>query len=237
VSCHGEQIPQGETRPIDAHEVVVEPSLWGVLVADSDILHVAAGELIYEAGQMPEVIAILSGMARVFMWSARGRQVTLRYAGRNELIGLGPQLAGVDVTSAEAVSDTAAAIVPVDGVRRLAAVNPALAWAITEQVAGWASEAVRSLSDVAPLPMTARVAAHLLQVSEPTPTAVSAHLTHQRLADAVGTAREVVSRALGELRRDGVVATSQGHIVITDPTRLAQIARGGERALRQSHRL
>lgn len=228
---HGEQIPQGEPRPIAARGVVVEPSIWDVLVADSDILHVAAGELIYEAGQMPAVIAILSGMARVFMWSARGRQVTLRYAGPSELIGLGPLLAGVDVTSAEAVSDTAAAILPLDGVRRLATANPALSWAITEQVAGWAAEAVRSLSDVAPLPMTARVAAHLLQVSMPTPIAVSAHITHQRLADAVGTAREVVSRALGELRRGGVVETSPGQIVITDPTRLALIARGGEKAV------
>ena len=226
--CHGE----GEPRPTLARGVVVEPSLWGALVADSDILDVAAGELIYGAGQVPEVIAILSGMARVFMWSARGRQVTLRYAGRGELIGLGPRLAGVDVTSAEAVSDTTAAIVPLDEVQRLAAANPALAWDITEQVAGWASEAVLSLGDVAPLPMTARVAAHLLHVSVAMPNAVSAHITHQRLADAVGTAREVVSRALGELRRDGVVETSQGEIVITDLTRLAIIARGGHKALR-----
>jgi CRP/FNR family transcriptional regulator len=45
-------------------------------------------------------------------------------------------------------------------------------------------------------------------------------VTQQELADAVGTAREVVVRVLRELRRDGVVRTERGYIVILDPARL-----------------
>lgn len=52
--------------------------------------------------------------------------------------------------------------------------------------------------------------------------------THQQIADAVGTSREVISRTLGRLRRAGVVRTTAGYVVITNSTRLALIGRGGE---------
>ncbi len=50
--------------------------------------------------------------------------------------------------------------------------------------------------------------------------------THEELADAIGTSREVVSRAIGELRRAGIVATTPGRVAVTDPERLAVIVSG-----------
>ena len=46
----------------------------------------------------------------------------------------------------------------------------------------------------------------------------------QDLADAVGTVREVVVRALRELREAGVLRTGRGAIVVLDPERLAREA-------------
>jgi CRP/FNR family transcriptional regulator len=217
-----------------ARAALIEPALWQALVVDGEVVTIPAGDLIYEAGQVPPVLGILSGSARVFMWGPADRQFTLRYARSREVIGLGPRLAGVDTTSAEAVTDTTAAILAMDTVRERAVVNPALAWALTEQAAGWASEAVRSLVEVARLPMTARVAAHLLQASVPAPGSDAVLITHQRLADAVGTAREVVTRALATLREAGVVHTSPGQVVITDASRLELIACGDENIGRPS---
>ena len=45
-------------------------------------------------------------------------------------------------------------------------------------------------------------------------------MSQQELADAVGTAREVVVRILRDLREDGLVTTGRDGITILDPGRL-----------------
>jgi CRP/FNR family transcriptional regulator, cyclic AMP receptor protein len=47
-------------------------------------------------------------------------------------------------------------------------------------------------------------------------------VSQRELAEAVGTAREVVVRVLRELRQEGVVRTGRDQIVIADPARLIQ---------------
>lgn len=202
--------------------------MWDGLLAGSDIVQVPAGQPIYAAGQAPPVVAVLSGRARVYVVAADGQQFTFRYAGGGEVIGLGPLLGGLTTSTAEALTDTAAAIIPLDRVRQLTLEHPVLSWAFAEDMARWTSNVVRTAAEAARLPMTARVARHLLEASAPTPRGTAAGVTHQQLADALGSAREVVTRALGALRRAGVVETSPGRVVITDMRRLALIARGDE---------
>jgi CRP/FNR family cyclic AMP-dependent transcriptional regulator len=47
-----------------------------------------------------------------------------------------------------------------------------------------------------------------------------AHVSQQELADAAGSVREVVARALRDLRVAGIVATAGDSVVILDPARL-----------------
>lgn len=202
--------------------------MWDALLADSDVVQVSAGDPIYAAGQEPLVVAIVSGRARVYVVAADGQQFTFRYASQGEVIGLGPRLGGITTSTAEALMDTTAAIISLDRVRHLALEHPALSWAFAEDMARWASNVVRTLAEAARLPMTARVARHLLEISAPTSHGTGAAVTHQRLADSLGSAREVITRALGALRRAGVVETSPGRVIITDVPRLALIARGDE---------
>jgi PAS domain S-box-containing protein len=51
-----------------------------------------------------------------------------------------------------------------------------------------------------------------------------APITHRDLAEALGSAREVVTRALRELQRDGAVGSVRGGIEILDGRKLAAIA-------------
>jgi len=68
-----------------------------------------------------------------------------------------------------------------------------------------------------------RVAAHLLDLASdrqrPRDRLV-ARVSQQELADAAGSVREVVARALRDLRVAGIVATAADSIVILDPARL-----------------
>ena len=68
---------------------------------------------------------------------------------------------------------------------------------------------------------------HLLQlarISPPYPVAEVA-IRHADLAAIVGTAREVVSRALSSFREEGIVRTRRSSIVIDDRERLMAVAR------------
>ena len=49
---------------------------------------------------------------------------------------------------------------------------------------------------------------------------LAARVSQQELADAVGSVREVVARALRDLRAAGIVATAADRVVILDPARL-----------------
>jgi CRP/FNR family cyclic AMP-dependent transcriptional regulator len=47
-----------------------------------------------------------------------------------------------------------------------------------------------------------------------------APVTQQQLADGIGSAREVVARVLRELRKERLVTTEVGRVVLLDPLRL-----------------
>ena len=69
-----------------------------------------------------------------------------------------------------------------------------------------------------------RVARHLLDLASDEQrggTRLIARVSQQAMADAIGSVREVVVRAIGELRKEGLVATGSGGIEILDADRLA----------------
>jgi DNA-binding transcriptional regulator YhcF (GntR family) len=49
-------------------------------------------------------------------------------------------------------------------------------------------------------------------------------VTQQSLADATGSVREVVSRALQSLSQEGVIATSPASVTVLDPDALTRLA-------------
>jgi CRP/FNR family transcriptional regulator, cyclic AMP receptor protein len=94
----------------------------------------------------------------------------------------------------------------------------------------------RVLSFIAEIPGSAfatvrqRVARHLLDLASEGQTGpeLVAAVGQQDLADAVGTVREVVVRALRELRQAGLLETRREGIVLLDPDRLLSESYAGE---------
>jgi CRP-like cAMP-binding protein len=54
---------------------------------------------------------------------------------------------------------------------------------------------------------------------------LEARVTQSDLADSTGSAREVVDRTVGRLRKEGIVETAPGLVRVIDPLRLAGIVR------------
>ena len=50
------------------------------------------------------------------------------------------------------------------------------------------------------------------------------HVTHQALADELGSVREIVSRLLKSFAEQGLVSLGREQIEIVDPARLRQVA-------------
>jgi CRP/FNR family transcriptional regulator, cyclic AMP receptor protein len=197
--------------------------LWEELVGRTQATFTAAGAPIVRGGSQPGVTAIVSGLVRVFIWTPAGRQVPLRYARPGDLVGLAAFLAGTDMLSAEAVTDIVHVPLTLEHLRAATDRHPDLGWKIAEQVATWGMASVFSVVGAGFQQMRARVARHLLDLAIQAPDGPTvAYVTHRSLADAVGTAREVVTRVLGEFREEGVIETRAGRVVVLEPDRLAR---------------
>jgi CRP/FNR family transcriptional regulator, cyclic AMP receptor protein len=201
------------------------------LAAESDRLHVREGEFIFRAGQDPKIGLLRSGVVRIFVAPRVGRQLTIRYGRVGDLIGVAPYLARADDWNAEAITDVDVAVLNLDDINRTAAQSPELWWRIAQHQARCTAEALRGLANDAGQPMRVRTARHLREVSVRAPDGrLIAHISRQRLANAVGTVREVVSRELKELRADHVIDTAAGSVTVLDEGRLTSIAAGGSPA-------
>lgn len=192
-----------------------------------DEVHIAAGAHIFRAGQLPKIALLGAGLVRVFIATPLGRQMTIRYARAGDLIGLAPFLAGTDQWNAEAITDANVKVLCFDHLRSAAAHDPELPWRIAQHVATVTADALRMVADASGQPISVRVARHLQEVAMRGPDGRAVvHISHQRLADAVGTVREVVSRELTAFREDGVIDRTAGSVKIIDEDRLASLATG-----------
>jgi CRP-like cAMP-binding protein len=219
--------PTGAPRPATGGNI--DPAgTWEGLGAGIDQVHIRERDFVFRAGQNPKIALIRAGVVRVFVASTSGRQLTIQYARVGDLIGIATYLAGSDDWNAEAVTDVDVTVLTIDDLNRAAARNPELPLRIAEHMARWTTEAMRHAADEAGLPMRSRVARHLREASLRGPDGfLVAHINQQRLASAVGTAREVVSRELKLLRASAVIDATSGSVTVLDEGRLACLAAGG----------
>ena len=197
------------------------------LGAGVDEVHITAGALIWHAGQLPRIALVMAGIVRVFISTQLGRQMTIRYARAGDLVGLSPYLAGTDEWNAEAITDVSIKVFTFDHVRSAGAHDPELPWSVAQHVAAMMAEALRTVADASGQPMRVRIARHLREMAlRGLDGRAVVHISHQRLADAVGTVREVVSRELTALRAEGMIDRTAGAVRVIDEARLASLAAG-----------
>ncbi|TMF33337.1 MAG: Crp/Fnr family transcriptional regulator, partial [Chloroflexi bacterium] len=115
----------------------------------------------------------------------------------------------------------------VDRAQALAQRRPELSQAFIDELVSRLRFAFRALAASAFMPVRVRVARDLLErakMSGPLVAGLHVAVTQQSLADATGSVREVVARALRELRREGAVATADDGITVLDPDVLSRLA-------------
>ncbi len=195
------------------------------LAVDASRLLVPGGALLHRQGTTaPHLEIVVSGLLRVYVSTPDGRTMSVRYCRHGALVGVVSLFASSFSLPAtiQAVTDTDLLALRASVVRRAAERDPRVARALLDEL----SE--RVLAFIAEIPsafasVRQRVARHLIDLASDSErdSGLRVRIGQQELADAVGTAREVVVRALRDLREEGVLQTGRHGIVILDPERLA----------------
>ena len=195
------------------------------LVAGGHRSEYPAGSTIYREGSAPRAELVVRGLLRVYMTSPEGRQVTVRYAREAEVLGIAVIVGGPANVSVQTLADSS--LFSLDARRLTAAArrDGRVAWALAEELNRRLYDTLQQTAINTFGSVKQRVAAHLLDLAsaqQRPKDRLLARVSQQELADAVGSVREVVARALRELRLAGLVATGPDSVVIVDPTGLHQ---------------
>ena len=193
------------------------------LIQRSHAVDHPAGSVIFRGEGGVHVALVMSGLLRSYLSAPDGRQITYRYAGAGDLIGT-LDLAGLDV-SRRVQSIAPSRLLHFDAVQleRLAKREPALAWQMIEELADRLVQAYRTLALRSFATVRWRVARDIIEravAAGDLREGAHVRLTHQEVADATGSVREVAARAIRVLRRDGMIATVHPGVTILDLDRL-----------------
>lgn len=208
-----------------SHLHAVPPRLIAEMTEGATRRRMVPGETLHHEGETAAHFEILlAGFVRVYVSAADGRTLTVRYCRPGALLGalsLFQDAFVMPATTQALVGSELLQLRPA-AVQRLADRYPAVSRALLTELSVRASSFVAEIRNSTFTSVRQRVARHLLDIASDhqRDSALVASIRQQELADAVGTAREVVVRVLRELRAAGVVQTGRTGIVLRQPERL-----------------
>jgi CRP/FNR family transcriptional regulator, cyclic AMP receptor protein len=206
---------------------VVDPLVEGQVRMD-----VPAGTTIYREGEVSRAFLVISGLFRLYLVSGDGREVTVRYGRPSDVLGTALVVGGPMDVRAQTLAPSTILAIDVARLEEAARRDAAVAYAVSEELSRRLDETLQQIAINAFGSVKQRVASQLLELATTRNRddgRLSAQLSQQELADAIGSVREVVARALRDLRSAGIVATSTDEVVILDAARLFDESWGSRR--------
>ncbi|GGM17240.1 MULTISPECIES: Crp/Fnr family transcriptional regulator [Micromonospora] len=187
--------------------------------------------------ETPLCAVVVDGLLRFYLTSRDGRAMTLRYAGHGQLIGVRRLAMGLVPTArsplwdaavnGEAVQASRILTLPAAVVAAAARQDAALSGALAREVAVQSMRDRELIAANVFRPIRERVARHLISLAIREGPDLIVHASHQEIADAIGSVREVVSRTMVRFRAEGLVERRRRRLVLTDPARLHAAAIDG----------
>ncbi len=213
------------------------------LAARAPMRTAAAGTLLWSPYQPQKVLFIVkAGSVRIYRLSPEGRRLTLAVLGPGALFGE-MELIGQRMGAgfAEALEPSVLCLMSEDDVRTMLLADPRISTRIITGLGRRLAEVEQRLADTVLKTLPQRVAAVLCRLATGAPEsglfaqrASQIRLTHEQLAELVGTTRETATKLLGELRGAGLVRLRRGGIVVLDLEGLRAAAEHGDGAPRRS---
>jgi CRP/FNR family transcriptional regulator, cyclic AMP receptor protein len=179
---------------------------------------VSKGRVFYRPEEPGEVLFILKeGRVQLYRISPEGKKLVITTLGPHTLFGemalLGTKMHN---TFAEAVEDCLICVMSRTDLERLILNKPQVALRILEATGKRLREAEERLENMAFKGIPARLASLLLRLADEQGSDVINGLTHQDLAESVGTYRETATQVLNDLKTNGYIAIGRKKITIVD---------------------
>ncbi|MFZ5975276.1 MAG: Crp/Fnr family transcriptional regulator [Bacillota bacterium] len=197
------------------------------LMREGSLVKRPAGAILMRQGETcPHVPLVLSGVLRVYKLSPGGREMTLyrAVAGDTCLVSVACKLTGEDFPAiAQVEEDAELFFIPTGMFQKH--LDRHLPWKdfVILTLYKRLAESLQVLESVTFDRVDRRLAAWLLNLSEEEKSA-TLHVTHEQIAAELGSAREVISRMLGEMRHQGWLELGRKRIKIIDKEALAELA-------------
>jgi CRP-like cAMP-binding protein len=181
------------------------------------------GNFLFQEGQeAKEMYILLSGKVQISKMNAEGKELTLRLCAHNDIVGE-LTLFTVDpkyLFNAKVLEAGEAAAINIDDLERILFNNSKLAYEYMKWMNDHIRKTITKFRDLVLNGKKGALYSTLIRlcnsygVLRPDGIFIDVPLTNQDLANYCGTARESVSRMLGELRDEGVISIERKKIVV-----------------------
>ena len=190
----------------------------------------ARGNLVYlPSDQADGVLLLTSGRVKLCSLTDEGKQAILAFVEPGELFGeLAVVESGQREEYAEACEASAVVLIPAQVMQQLMQDHADVSLGITKLIGLRRRRVERRLKHLLFRSNRQRLVHLLIELSEDygTPVAdgvqLGIKLSHQDLANVIGSTRESVTLALGQLQAEGNLRLGRQKIVLTDPPSLAR---------------
>lgn len=184
--------------------------------------------IVLEGGMDSALYYVCSGLVKAYRISTEGKEQILGLIAPGSTFNDIPALdGGPNPANVAAVEPSTIYTIKGSEILALITTQPQVALAVVYVLAARLRHAVSLASDLSLHRVSTRIAKTLLELQKADREFPAVHrVTQQEIASLVGTAREVVGRALKSLEDTGIVDVRYGHVVVLDRDRLALFAEG-----------
>ncbi|MGQ9599720.1 MAG: Crp/Fnr family transcriptional regulator [Anaerolineae bacterium] len=184
------------------------------------------GKILYMPEDTGEVLFLLKeGRVQLYRLSPDGKKLIIGTVGPGTIFGEMALIGqGMHNTFAEAIEDCVLYVMSREDVERLLMTRPRVALRIFENLGARLREMEERLEEIAFKSIPARLASLLLQLADEMGGDSITGLTHQDLAEQIGTYRETTTQALNTFKAKGLIDIGRKRITILDREGLRQIA-------------
>jgi len=173
------------------------------------------------------VVLVTAGIVRLYV-AMDGYEPTLAYGNAGSLFGTHAMIPSDTVlVGLQSVTPSVVLQLSARRVQELARSNAAFRRALSDDVQIHLREVVRSFAAHAAGNLRQRLAREITVLSDLEANDEFVSVTEQQLADGVGSMRESIGRSIGDLRRDGSIATTRHGLLILDRERLRVVGSVG----------
>ena len=194
-------------------------------------VHYPKGHVIFTAGDISDRIFLIEiGWVKIYRLSADGRRVTVgSIRNPGELMGLAETLLGGERTCfAGAISNVSLVVLRKNKFEELLARYPFLAIKVAKLLGARMREAESIIHEMVCWQAPGRLALMLLKISDRCGIQtndgikLNLQLTHEEIANMVGTSRQTVTSLLNTFKQEKSIITEGREIKILDPDKLSR---------------